>query len=324
MQRFIGISLLALALAIAPAEVRAATPGGGTPDHTTAGNTTADNTAQPLPIPPGPLHAVAAALQRPPGTPAFPYGIQSRGTQAVYHELRACPAEQLDALEGAVHRQPTWLRQLTAEVEAGGFDPHAPAAQVAGARLLWELVPYQYPPLENISHGRQADTTSTAFYDPISGVVSLSEQIARWPRAVSLLHEAMHAQQSAPGPVTWAMLIAEPWTPRTWLYSAMRDNPRAMDTAVELGPSLVSGLAIVELYHRCRPDRAALGTRLVTPSGRWLSVEWMLRQAHHHGMFGDTPLARMLHAAHTRVIGIHELLGESPAGRQFVHSLVAE
>ncbi|HEY5312968.1 MAG TPA: hypothetical protein VIK18_10635 [Pirellulales bacterium] len=314
----VRLSLIALALALAPLEVRAATPGG------------ADGSGQPPPIPPGPLHAVAAALERPPGTPAFPYGIQSHGTQRVYDELRACPAEQLDALERAIHRQPTWLRQLTAEVDCGGFDPHAPPAQVEGARLLWQLVPFQYPPLESIPRGRQADTTSTAFYDPLSGTVSLSEQIARWPRAVSLLHEAMHAQQSAPGPVTWAMLIAEPRTPRTWLYSAMRDNPRAMDAAVELGPSLVSGLAIVELYHRCRPDAAELRTRLVAPSGRSLSVEWMLRQAHRHGLFGDTPQARLLGAGRSLgavpsgLVGINALLGESPAGRQFVKSLVGE
>ncbi|HEX3656747.1 MAG TPA: hypothetical protein VHV55_13105 [Pirellulales bacterium] len=315
MQRFAGITLLTLALACAPLDVRAAPP------VRAAGAVAHD---QPLPIPPGPLDAVAAALERPPGTPAFPYGVQSHGTQAVYDVLRVCPAEQLDALERAIHRQPTWLRQLTAEVDAGGFDPHAPPAQVAGARLLWQLVPYQYPPLESISRGRQADTTSTAFYDPISGVVSLSEQIARWPRAVSLLHEAMHAQQSAPGTVTWAMLIAEPRTPRTWLYSAMRDNPRAMDAAVELGPSLASGLAIVELYHRCLPKTPELSTRLVAPSGRSCSVEWMLRQAHLHGMFGDTPLARSLGAMPSSVAGINELLGESTAGRQFVKSLVGD
>jgi hypothetical protein len=274
-----------------------------------------------LPIPPGPLAAVRAALQRPLGTPAFPYGKQHRGTLLVYWQLRRYPAERLNALELAVHGQPNWLRQLTAEADAGGFDPHAPPAQVEGARLLWELVPFEYPPLEALEHGRQADTTATTFYDPASGVVSLSQRTARWPRAVSLLHEALHAQQSQPGLVTWEMLGTRPWSPRTWLYSAMRDNPRAMDLAVELGPSLASGLAIAELYHRCRPGGAAIEARLVTPSGRSLSVEWMLRQAHRHGVFGDTALARALGERHARAAGINELLGETSAGRQFVTSL---
>ncbi|HEX4147567.1 MAG TPA: hypothetical protein VHY20_01210, partial [Pirellulales bacterium] len=188
------------------------------------------------PIPPGPLAAVQSALQRPAGTPDFPYGQQSLATQLVYQQLCRYPADRLAALELAVHRQPKWLAQLTAETDAGGFDPHAAPAQIEGARLLWQLMPYQYPPLESLERGRQADTTATTFYDPTSGVVSISERIARWPRAVSLLHEALHAQQSQPGPVTWPMLAAAPWTPRTWLYSAMRHNPRAMDVAVELGP----------------------------------------------------------------------------------------
>ena len=307
MQRVLGASLaIAVVLAAMPLDAY-----GGTPSRAA------------LPIPPGPLAAVQAALERPSGTPAFPYGKQHRGTLLVYWELRRYPAERLNALELAVHGQPNWLRQLTAEADAGGFDPHAAPAQVEGARLLWELVPFQYPPLEGLEHGRQADTTATTFYDPASGVVSLSERIARWPRAVSLLHEAMHAQQSQPGPVTWEMLVARPWAPRTWLYSAMRDSPRAMDVAVELGPSLASGLAIAELYHRCRPLGSAIESRLATPSGRSLSVEWMLRQAHRHGIFGDTELARSLGERHSQVAGINELLGETTAGRQFVKSLVS-
>lgn len=280
--------------------------------------------SQPRPIPPGPLAAVARALERPPGTPRFPYGRQARGTRAVYWQLRGCSPGQLDALLRAVHSQPVWLRQLTAELSAAGFDPHAAIVQAEGAKLLWQLVPYEYPPLAALARFGQADTTSTAFYDPRSGRISLSEKTARWPRAVSLVHEAMHAQQSEPGPVTWAMLQAEPWSARTWLYSAMRDRPRAMDAAVELGPSLASGLAILELYKRCNDHAPAVQARLALPSGRSLSLEWMLRQAHQHGIFGDTPLARELGALPMNVRGINELLGDVQVGRQFVSSLVGE
>jgi hypothetical protein len=153
--------------------------------------------------------------------------------------------------------------------------------------------------------------------------VELGPQPGRWPRAVSLIHEAMHAQQSQPGPVSLGLLDLAPWSARTWTYSATRDNPRALEAAVECGPSLLTGMAIVELYHRTLPRAPALRSALVMPSGRAWNSEWMLRQAHRFGVFGDTPTARALGYQHSQVVGINDLLGGTQPGRQFVLQLSA-
>jgi hypothetical protein len=271
-------------------------------------------------LPAGPFSAVVAALRRPPQTPAFPYGRQHAGTQAVYSLLRARPESELDDLCDTLHRDSAWLRQLTEEARRQGFDPLDARVQVAGGALLWQLVPFEYPPLRPAAPGR-LKAKSTSLYDPVSGTVELGPQPARWPRAVSLIHEAMHAMQSQPGPVSYGLLNRVPWSARTWTYSATRDNPRALEAAVECGPSLLTGMAIVELYHRTLPAAPNLRAALVMPSGRAWNSEWLLRQAHRFGVFGDTPTARALGYQHTQVVGINDLLGGTQAGRQFVRQL---
>ena len=273
-------------------------------------------------LPAGPLSAITDAVRRPPQTPAFPYGRQHSGTQAVYFLLRTRPASELDQLCDNLHRDSGWLRQLTDEVHRQGFDPLDPRVQAAGGALLWQIVPFEYPPLRPAATGR-LNAKSTSLYDPVTGAVELGPQPARWPRAVSLIHEAMHAMQSQPGPVSFDLLNRMPWGPRTWTYSATREHPQALVAAVECGPSLLTGIATAELYHRVLPDAPNLRTALVMPSGRTWSSEWLRRQAHRFGVFGETPTARALGYEHTQVVGINDLLGGTHAGRQFVLQLLA-
>ena len=189
--------------------------------------------------------------------------------------------------------------------------------------LLWQLVPFQYPPLESLEHGRQADTTATTFYDPASGVVSLSERIARWPRAVSLLHEALHAQQSQPGPVSWAMLGTRPWIAADMALFGHARQPPGDGRGRGAGPIAGQRIGHCRAVSSLPAGQSGDRSRLDVPSGRSLSVEWMLRQAHRHGVFGDTAgWPGALGARHGQVVGINELLGETTAGRQFVSSLV--
>jgi hypothetical protein len=273
-------------------------------------------------LPAGPLSAVADAVRRPPHTPAFPYGRQHASTQAVYFLLRSRPASELDGLRDTLHRDSAWLRQLTDEARLQGFDPLDARVQAEGGALLWQLVPFEYPPLGPAAPGR-LQAKSTSLYDPVTGTVELGSQPGRWPRAVSLIHEAMHAMQSQPGPVSFSLLNRAPWSARTWTYSATRDNPRALEAAVECGPSLLTGIATAELYHRVLPGAPDLRAALVMPSGRTWNSEWLLRQAHRFGVFGDTPTARALGYRHDRVVGINDLLGGTQPGRQFVRQLSA-
>jgi hypothetical protein len=265
---------------------------------------------------------VAAALDRPPQTPAFPYGEQHAATRSMYWLLRDRSASELDDLCRTLHRDSTWLRQLTDEMNRQGFDPLDHRVQEAGGALVWKLVPFEYPPLREAPRGKLPGK-ATSLYDPVSGTVELGPQPGRWPRAVSLLHEAMHALQSEPGPVSFRLLDRSPWNARTWTYSATRENPQALEAAVETGPSLLTGIATAELYHCVLPDAPRLRAMLAVRSGRSWSSEWLLRQAHRFGVFGDTPTARELGYQHAQVVGINELLGGTVPGRQFVLELTA-
>ena len=140
---------------------------------------------------------------------------------------------------------------------------------------------------------------------------------------MSLVHEAMHGLQSEPGSVSWELLAASPWSARTWTYSASRDNPRALALAVECGPSLLNGLLMTELYSRVLPAAPSLRSTLAVPSGRVYSSDWLLRQAHRWGIFGDSATARALGGRHERPASIDELLGQTAAGRKFVREMLA-
>ncbi len=104
-------------------------------------------------LPAGPFSAVAAAVSRPPRTPPFPYGREHAGTQAVYFLLRTRPASELDDLCDVLHRDSAWLRQLTEEARRQGFDPLDAQVQIEGGALLWQLVPFEYPPLRPAAAG---------------------------------------------------------------------------------------------------------------------------------------------------------------------------
>jgi hypothetical protein len=290
------------------------------------------------PIPTSPLSAISAAVQRMTSTPGFPYGRQYLATRDMYFLLRTQPAENLKRLQDSLHRDSVWLRQLTEEIRGQGFDPANSTVQAEGGKLLWELVPFQYPPLQPVllqpvaaqplalqpAFSPKSKGNSTAFYDPVSGTVRLASQAGRWPRAVSLLHEAMHAMQSEPGKVSATLMRQAPWTAKTWLYYATRERPLALEAAVECGPSLLTGIATSELYHRALPGAPAIRAALVTPAGRAYNTEWLLRQAHRFGVFGDSATARALGYSHREIVGINDLLGSTSAGRQFLLGLLPE
>lgn len=265
--------------------------------------------------------AVSPAATKPVVASPFPYGRDHASAQAIYHLLRTRTHAELDQIERTLHRRSRWLAELSDEIGRRGFDPHAPAVQQRAAELLERLMPFRYPPVQPAAPS-MLQPGSVAAYEPVHGRVYLAAEPGRWPLSVSLLHEATHALQSAPGPVGFALLRQAPWSARTWTYSATRENPKALRVAVECGPSLLTGLAIAELSRQVLPPGPELRCTLSTPAGRMYSTRWLLLAAHRYGLFGDNPTARALGVQHARVVGINELLGGGAAGRQFVASLL--